>query len=96
MWPFVVSGAVSMLFMLVGLAWWPFYLLRGDRWLKAKVAKRFEVEIGIGARGHWDIAGGGTRGCLIEMIQLAGFMGAFVVWATWIGIGLLIVHFVQP
>lgn len=62
--------------------WWLVMKRWSERW-RRRCEHRYGVVITIGARGHWTVAGGGPwyRRLGIEMLQLAFFMGAFVVWA---------------
>jgi len=88
MW--IAVSVVALNFGAGGIGWWVFYGTRGDAWLRQRVGASFGVEIALTMRGHWHIERGGARGCLIEMIQLLGFMAAFMVWAVWMGFGVLL------
>ncbi len=91
----LIAAALGLVLAVAGIGFWILVAMRGDDWLRQRVARRFGVSIGRGMRGHWEIEGGGLRGCAIEMLQLVGFMLAFVVWAIGMGIGLFVMNLIS-
>ena len=67
----------------LNLAYWYVVVTRGERRFRAWVERHYRVSIGHGHRGHWRVSGEGSKLRLlgIELLQLAYFMGAFVVWS---------------
>ncbi|MBK9036001.1 MAG: hypothetical protein IPL61_32925 [Myxococcales bacterium] len=63
--------------------WW-YVVIPGERRFVAWVERRYQVQIARGMRGHWRVTGPGSkiRLFLIELLQLAYFMGAMVVWSA--------------
>jgi hypothetical protein len=68
--------------------WFWFRLIRAEPRFRAWVERRYGVVITLGARGHWNVSGSGSRlvDFALEWLQLAYFMAGFTVWA----LGLLV------
>lgn len=67
----------------LSIGYWALVVTRGERRFRAWVTHRFDVAITTGARGTWRAWGKGSRIRLlgIEMLQLAYFIAAFLVWS---------------
>ncbi|MFT3694256.1 MAG: hypothetical protein QM831_14010 [Kofleriaceae bacterium] len=67
--------------------------MRGEKRFRAWCERRYNVTITYQGRSGWHVEGEGSwwRRGAISWLQLAWFMGAFVVW----GIALLLVVLVQ-
>jgi hypothetical protein len=72
--------------------WWR--VVRGDPRFRERMARAFGVEIDMGSRGHWSVRGDVPllRRLGIEMLQLAYYMGAFVVWAVGMVLAVLLMR----
>lgn len=82
-----------------GNMWFWWWVVRtGDARFCAYVERRLGVTIARGMRGHWQITSG-PRSVLkrfgIELLQLAYFLGAILVWAILIGLGVGLMVLVQ-
>ena len=75
-----------------------FRVVRGEDRFRERVERRYGVQIIRGMRGHWRITTR-ERPALarlgIEMLQLAYYMGAMLVWGLGIGVGVLLLSLVQ-
>jgi hypothetical protein len=67
----------------LNIGFWWLVVTRWNERFRRRCERRYGVVITIGGRGHWNVVGGGPwyRRLGIEMLHLAYFMGAFVVWA---------------
>jgi hypothetical protein len=74
-----------------GNVWFWWWVVRtGDARFRVRVERRYGVTIGRSFRGHWQITSGQSSALkrfAIELLQLAYFMGAFVVWGLLLGLG---------
>jgi hypothetical protein len=72
--------------------WWLVVKRWHDRF-RARCERKYGVTITMGSRGHWQVSGPQSwiKRFAIEWLQLAYFMGAFVVWAIGLllGVGVL-------
>lgn len=81
------------------IAFWFYVMKRGEPQFQKWVEQRFQVHITRGHRGHWKVTSGArsaVQHLLIELLQLAFFMGAFVGWAIAILLVLLVMKLVSP
>lgn len=95
----IVAMWILGLALAAGNAWfWWWVVTRGDVRFQAWVERRYGVTIARGMRGHWQITSGqrsAFRRVAIELLQLAYFMGAFVVWGVLLGLGVGLMALVQ-
>lgn len=63
---------------------WHWTVRRGDDRFREYVERAFDVTIGKGHRGHWRVSSGRSRlgDVGIELLQLAYYMAAFLVWGA--------------
>lgn len=70
-----VAGVVATFYIWVKLAG------PGHEAWRRRCERRYNVTIGIGGKGHWEIRNGGLRGFAIEFLQLGFYMALFALWA---------------
>lgn len=75
-------GLLGAVFAVLNIVFWSRVMTRWSEQFRRRCERRYGVVITIGARGHWQVTSGGPwyRRLGIELLQLAYFMGAFVVW----------------
>jgi hypothetical protein len=75
-------GIVVAAFAVLNILFWMRVVTRWAEQFRRRCERRYGVVITIGFRGAWNVTGGGPwyRSLGIELLQLAYFMGAFVVW----------------
>ncbi len=85
----IVQTVIGLGFAALNIVYWWLVVGRGSERFRRRCERRYGVVIELGGKGHWRVSGGGPwyRRLGIELLQLAYFMGAFVVWAA----GLLLV-----
>ena len=69
--------------------WFWFRLIRAEPRFRAWVERRYGVVITLGARGHWNVSGSGSRllDFALEWLQLAYYLAGFALWA----LGMLVI-----
>jgi len=80
----VVQSLLGLGIAVASILFWALVVWRGEGGFRNWVARRFQVTIERGPRGHWKVTSGpGSAGrhFLIELLQLVYFMTAFAVWA---------------
>lgn len=80
----IVQGVLGLGVAAMNLAYWWLVVRRWEGRFRSWCERRYRVAITYGMKGHWQVSGSGPwyRRFAIELLQLAYFMGAFVVWAA--------------
>jgi hypothetical protein len=81
----------------LNLGYWAFVVTRGERRFRAWVMQRFDVIITTGSRGTWRASGTGSklRLAAIEILQIAYFLAAFLVWSVLLLISVRVLGLVE-
>lgn len=66
----------------LSIIYWFLYITRGDPWIRASLAKAFNVTIVISGKGLWRVLGArsGLGAFAIELLQPATYLAAFAIW----------------
>jgi hypothetical protein len=84
-----LSALVGLALAAASLLFWS-RVMRNDTWFRAGVERRFGVTITM-YRGHWRVISARHSWLVrlgIELLQLVYFIGAFLVWALCLLVGL--------
>lgn len=78
----VVVSIVALGICVANLAFWWWVVRSGEPAFQRVMGERFGVTIVRGSRGHWTVVSEGPwlKHLLIELLQLAFFMSAMLVW----------------
>jgi hypothetical protein len=89
----VVVTGLGLGLAVANLAFWWWIVRTGETRFRKRVERRYQVVITRSFRGHWQVSSGpGSKGkhLLIELLQLAYFMGAMFVWSIAMGFAVLV------
>jgi hypothetical protein len=93
----IVTWIVALVICAANLLFWAWGVRGGEGRFKSYVESHFGVRIERGHRGHWRVVSGGSWGkrLLLELLQLAYFVGLMLVWAVGMGVGVGVLALVQ-
>lgn len=76
----VLQVGLGLLYLALQVGWVWFFYRRIDPWLRERIGNHFGVTLRIGGRGMWTVAekGQGTRGCLLEVLQIVFWIPAIM------------------
>lgn len=80
----VLQSVLGILAAAASMTFWTFVARRWEGRFRERCERRYGVTITYSGRSQWHVIGPGAwyRRLGIELLQLAFFMGAFVVWAV--------------
>ena len=80
----VVAVILGVPLVVGNFAFWWYVVKRGQEGFRRRIERRYNVVVTLGSRGHWCVSGSGSRlkDFGIELLQLAYFMGASVLWSV--------------
>jgi hypothetical protein len=86
----VVQGVLGSGLAVLSLVYWWLVSQRWSEPFRRWCERRYDVDITIGVRGHWQVSGSGSafRRFAIGWLQLGYFMAAMVAWSIGLMIGL--------
>jgi hypothetical protein len=88
-----LSALISLVVAIGSLVFWS-RVVRDDAWFRARVERRFDVTITM-VRGHWRVSSVRHSWLTRLGIELAYFLGAFVMWSLGLLVGLGALWLVQ-